>query len=189
MRLMIGIGCMLAAVLSHAQMDTTLSRAPRWSARGQFAGLQGAGSFGLQWNAPDGRSQVGVLYGHAPSVQDSRPFHVAVLRLNGSLFPMNRPCRGRWTLSPTLALSAMFDLSGTGHYALPPQYPEGYYAPSAVHALLAVGGRAGRLHKDGGVALTVELVALDTYLWYAIDHPGIGLYEAWSLALGVEVAF
>lgn len=102
---------------------------------------------------------------------------------------MHRPCRGRWTVSPTLAVSATFDLSATGHYALPPQYPEGYYAPSAVHALLALGGRAGRLHKGGGLALTVEMVALDTYLWYAIDHPGIGLHEAWSLALGLEVAF
>jgi hypothetical protein len=189
MRLLIGIGCMLAAVLSHAQMDTTLSRAPRWSARGQFAGLQGAGSFGLLWNAPAGRLQLGALYGHAPSSQGSQPFHVAVLRLNGSLFPVHKPQWGRWSVTPTLALSGMFDLSGTGHYALPAQYPEGYYAPSAVHALLSLGARAGRQHKGGSVAFTAELVALDTYLWYAIDHPGIGLHEAWSLALGLEVAF
>jgi hypothetical protein len=120
---------------------------------------------GLLWNVPDGRLQLGALYGHAPAVNGAKPFHVAVLRVAGSWFPMQMPRTGRWTISPTASVSALFDLSGTAFYALPPEYPKGYYSPQAVHGLLAVGGRVGRIHPGGSVAFTAELVALDTYLW------------------------
>lgn len=189
MRMLLASMLLLLGGLVRAQVDTAPERAPRWTARGQFAGLQGAGSVGLLWNVPDGRLQLGALYGHAPAVNGAKPFHAAVLRVAGSWWPMQKPQAGRWTISPTAAVSALFDLSGTAFYALPPQYPEDYYRPQAVHGLLAFGGRVGRLHPGGSVAFTAELVALDTYLWYALSQPTIGLHEPWSLALGLEVAF
>jgi hypothetical protein len=189
MRVLLTSLLVLIGTAVWAQADAAPGRAPRWTARGQFAGLQGAGSVGLLWNVPDGRLQLGALYGHAPAVNGAKPFHAAVLRVAGSWWPMQKPQAGRWTISPTAAVSALFDLSGTAFYALPPEYPKGYYCPQAVHGLLAVGGRVGRIHPGGSVAFTAEVVALDTYLWYALSQRTVGLHEPWSLALGLELSF
>ena len=177
----------LAPLWLSAQPDSL--RAPLWTARAQFAGMQGTLSGGVLWNIPDGRLQAGVMYGYS-SPQDGIPdFHGLAVRANGSWFPLHKATVGDWHLSPTLAITGLLELGDHSFLSLPDQYPDDYYGQQALHALFAVGGRLGRMHQGWGWAFTAETVALDTYLWYAISQRSTPFTDAWSLALGAEVYF
>ena len=164
-------------------------RAARWTARTQVAGMQGLVSAGALWNPPDGRLQLGALYGFAPAANGAQAFHALVLRVTGALLPLHQPVCGRWTFSPVLSLSMLADVSGTTWLVLPEEFPDGYYGPNGLHGLLGVGGRVGRTNACNGWALTLETVALDTPLWYAISQSAAPFHEAWSLAVGFEYHF
>jgi len=179
----------MSSGLLAAQSDSVHHRAPRFAARGQFAGMQGIGSGGLLWNLPDGRLQLGALYGHSPAKLGANAFHGAALRVSSAWFPVHKAVKGRWTMSPTLSITTLFELGGTAWFRLPPEFPDGYYGPNAIHALLAIGGRAGQVDKDGGWIFTMETVALDTYLWYSFIMREVPFHSAWSLALGAEYHF
>ena len=170
-----------------AQPDSL--RAPRWTARTQFAGLQGTISGGVLWNIPDGRLQAGVLYGFSESRDGAPEFHGLAFRVNGSWFPLQRATLGDWHVSPTAVITGLLEVGEHAHLTLPDHYPDGYYGPHALHALFAVGGRAGRMNRGWGWAFTAETVALDTHLWYAISQRSTPFTDAWSLALGAEVYF
>mgnify|MGYP001467590854 CR=1 FL=1 len=167
--------------------DSTL--APRWSARAQFAGMQGLVSGGLLWNIPDGRLQLGALYGSAPAGHGGKTYHAAIMRATGSWFPIHEAQVGRWSLSPIASISAVLEMSGIAFLALPPDYPKGYYAPQALHGVLSLGGRLGRVGPEGGWSVTAEAVTLDTYLWYGIIQRQVEVHQIWSLALGLEYHF
>ena len=180
--------CTLLPVWLVALPDSL--RAPRWSVRAQFAGMQGTLSGGVLWNTPDGRLQAGAMYGFSDARNGVPEFHGLAFRANGSWFPLHRSTMGRWHVSPTLAVTGLLELGDHAFLSLPEHYPDDYYGQHALHALVAVGGRMGRMHRSGrGWAFTVETVALDTYLWYAISQRSTPFTDAWSLALGAEVYF
>ena len=132
---------------------------------------------------------MGMLYGHAPAGDGGGAFHGLVLRVTGALFPIHKPMHGPWSVTPTASISALIDLSENTWLIPPPEFPRGYYGPTGLHGLLAIGGRLGHWQRGRAWALTVETVALDTYLWYAISRKSIPFSDAWSLALGVEHHF
>lgn len=189
MRAMLTGALLCTLVQAQAGADSLHTHAPRWTVRGQFAGMQGLASLGALWNTPDGRLQLGASYGHAPGRHGDVDFHCAALRAAGSWFPMHRPQVGRWNLSPTASLTAMLEVSGITFLFLPPEYPKGYYLPQAIHGLLGLGGRLGYLGTTGQWAITAELVTMDTYLWYSIIQHEVDFHRIWNLALGVEYRF
>lgn len=181
--------CLLLALpIGSVASDDTL-RAPRWSARAQFAGMQGAVSMGGLWNNRDGRLQAGLLYGYAPARDGIEAFRALAFRLNGSLLPMRNGRLGKWHLSPTMALTGLLEFGTHAYLTQPDGVPDGYYGQQALHALIAFGGRGGRCNDRYGWSLTAEAVALDTYLWYSVIQRSVPFVEAWSLALGAEFHF
>ncbi|MCB0794228.1 MAG: hypothetical protein KDB88_05780 [Flavobacteriales bacterium] len=187
MRVQLLLPLLLTGILAHAQEDTT--RAPVWTLRTQFAGYQGTVGAGILWNVPDGRAQVGLLYGFSAPQYDLPAFHGLALRLTGSWFSLDRSTIGRWHLSPTMAITGLLELGDLAYLSIPKEYPDGYYPPQAFHALLSLGGRVGRIEHGKGWSFSVETVALDTYLWYAISQRETPFLDAWSLALGAEFHF
>ncbi|MBL7939341.1 MAG: hypothetical protein JNL43_08275 [Flavobacteriales bacterium] len=190
MRVLLAVLLLFANALPGPGQGTADStRAPKWAARAQFAGMQGLVSTGLLWTVPDGRLQIGALYGHSPDRHSGTDFHGAILRATGAWFPVHKQQCGKWSMSPTVSLSAVMELGGISFFRLPDRYPDDYYGPQALHGLLSIGGRLGHPVRGGRLALTAEAVTLDTYLWYGIIQRQIKFKGMWSMALGVEYHF
>ncbi len=177
------------AVGATGQVVPDTMRAPRWTVRTQFAGMQGTLSTGLFRNMPEGRLHVGAQYGFAPSRNGGKAYHGAILRATGSWFPIHRPQFGKWNLSPIMSLAAAWELGGIAFLSLPKNYPDDYYAPQSLHGLLSFGGRVGRVGDDGSWSFTAEAVTMDTYLWYGLIQQQIKIHNMWNLALGLEYHF
>lgn len=189
MRLPVLLSVVLMALNANAQDDGEIGRAPRYTIRTQFAGMQGLISGGMLWNLPDGRLRLGAMYGYDPGRYGGTDLHAAILRANGSWFPIHQTRIGKWSVSPIASLSAMLELGGITFLTLPDQYPAGFYSPQSIHGLLGLGIGAGRINSEGGWLLTAEAVSLDTYLWYGLSQRQVKFTQLWNLALGVEYYF
>lgn len=183
---------LLPAIVTIAQVDSTES-APysKWQVRAQGFGYQGLLSIGGGPVLFKGVWRPGLMYGWSPSTDWRSTVHTIILR-NDIVLPFQL-AKTQWSLAPTFSANLLFDTGGHSFLVLPDNYPDGYYRTTAVHATFGLGGRIGHATKGNEfpreVGLSMELVTLDTYAYWALTQREIPFSEAISLAFAVDVMF
>lgn len=175
-----------------AQVDTAANvQEPAWRLRVQAAGYQGLLSIGggpVLWK---GRWQPALMYGWAPPTDRRKAIHSVIIR--NDLVPGPVLDRGPWSLSPAFSMNLLIDTGGHSFLVLPKEYPRGYYTTTALHATFGLGARLAYAdHGHEGLpqaGLSVELVTLDTYAWYAIDQRTVPFSDAFSMSIALDILF
>lgn len=167
-----------------AQRDT--SKVLDLSTRFQFAGLQGTFSTGVFHNFKKDHFMLGLMYGFSPSGEFSRAYHGITLR---STYAWRALEKGTFKFEPYVQISANLEVGKTAFFSLPDNFPDDYYGPQSLHAIGGVGVKTKTRLGLGELALTLETVTLDTYLWYLIIQKQIDFEEVWSMSLGLEYRF
>ena len=183
----IWIICCCSWLNMQAQSDTATVKHLDISPRIQFAGLQGMFSGGALMNFKNERIQLGLMYGFSPGKLGANDYQGVTIRSVWSL--RDYPINDRFAIAPHIAISVNLEVGGTTFFFLPEEFPEDYYAPQSLHGIVGIGGKLKMDTGKGQLALTLETVTLDTYLWYTIIQREIRFYEAWSLSLGLEYRF
>lgn len=160
-----------------------------WRVRGQFAGYQGMFSVGGGPVLAKGLWRPALMYGFAPADAYRTAVHQVILR-NDFVF-MRGSERAGLHVSPTTSLNLLMETGRHSYLSLPDRFPRGYYTAPLPHATIGVGGRLAQREMAWGPfrewAFTAEVVALDTYLWYAVSERGFPLSNAIGLSFGAEL--
>lgn len=175
-----------------ARSDSAAEASPsKWQVRAQGVGYQGLLSIGGGPVLFKGVWRPGLMYGWAPGTDQRSTVHTIILR-NDIVLPFQWR-KAAWSLAPTVSANLLFDTGGHSFLFLPDKYPDGYYRTTAVHATVGLGGRIGHAFQGSSfpreMGLSVELVTLDTYAYWALTQREIPFSDAVSLAFAVDVMF
>lgn len=186
------IAFMGAALALTAQDGTPAEKPSRaWRMRGQFAGYQGLISVGGGPVLAKGLWRPALMYGFAPADSYRTAVHQIILR-NDLVF-LRKGREAPWHVSPTASLNVLLETGRHSYLSLPERFPRGYYMAPLPRVTLGAGARLARGMSSSGPfrewAFTGELVALDSYLWYAVSERGFPLADAIGLSFGAELLF
>lgn len=131
------------------------------------------------------------MYGFAPADAYRTAVHQIIV-WNDLVF-RRKAAHGALHLSPSASLNMLLETGRHSYLQLPERFPRGYYMTPLPRITLGIGGRlsqggmAWRLFKEW--AFTTEVVALDTYLWYAVSQRGFPLGDALGLSVCAQLAW
>ena len=177
---------------ASAQGDASGEQATRpWRIRGQVAGYQGLFSVGGGPLLAKGLWRPALMYGFAPADAYRSAVHQVVLR-NDLVF-LRKGRKNAWHVSPTASLNVLLETGRHSYLKLPERFPRGYYMTPLPHLTMGAGARLARSGMSWGPfkewAFTGEVLALDSYLWYALSERGFPLSDAIGLSFGAELVW
>lgn len=156
----------------------------------QFAGSIGFVSAGPGYSFARDRLSLGLLYGYVPASQGGDYINTLNLKLSGDI--MSFRLGNRLKLVPYAALLVSVETSGNSIIKLPERYPDGYYLPTGIHLLGALGGSLRMplgQQKKGHVSFYAETGTVDSYVYYYLRNSVQSFTELFSASLGVTYHF
>lgn len=155
----------------------------------QFAGSSGLFTAGAGYKIIHQKVDFSLMYGYVPPSLGGKSIHT--LALKNSIIIDRTIISRHLSIYPLLGFSTHLDLSGIGKFKFGNRYPDGYYAPNAIHWRLFWGGRVAWDHTAHSCistsSLAIEIGTMETYLWYGIKSKEIPFYKIWNIALAYKV--
>lgn len=156
----------------------------------QFAGNIGLLSVGLGFELFKQHLNTELIYGFVPVYDDRKAIHQFTLK---NFMPIYHFKFKPFTISPYAGFTASYETGRHSDFKLPERYSEGYYRSNTFHFTVFAGAKLHRTFKKGSLFSAadfyVELGALDSPLWYAIDSKEVTMSEVFSTAIGLNFYF